>query len=167
MKPFPNKYDAKASEAALQARWAKDDAFVWDPNAPADTDYVIDTPPPTVSGALHVGHVYSYTQADIMARYMRMSGRNVLYPIGWDDNGLPTERLVEKVKKVRGGTMSREEFVALCKEVIPPYEQQFQHDKRRTLKRPLIKTFAIGVVALVIFLGVYFPGVYFLGVYSL
>ena len=48
MKPFPNKYDAKASEAALQARWAKDDAFVWDPNAPADTDYVIDTPPPTV-----------------------------------------------------------------------------------------------------------------------
>ena len=97
MKPFPNKYDAKASEAALQARWAEDDAFVWDPNAPADSDYVIDTPPPTVSGALHVGHVYSYTQADIMARYMRMSGRNVLYPIGWDDNGLPTERLVEEV----------------------------------------------------------------------
>ena len=126
MKPFPNKYDAKASEAALQARWAEDDAFVWDPNAPADSDYVIDTPPPTVSGALHVGHVYSYTQADIMARYMRMSGRNVLYPIGWDDNGLPTERLVEKVKKVRGGTMSREEFIALCKEVIPPYEQQFR-----------------------------------------
>ncbi|WP_421860576.1 valine--tRNA ligase [Oceanicaulis sp.] len=126
MKPFPNKYDAKASEAALRARWAEDDAFVWDPSAPADSDYVIDTPPPTVSGALHVGHVYSYTQTDIMARYMRMSGRNVLYPIGWDDNGLPTERLVEKVKKVRGGTMSREDFVALCKEVIPPYEQQFR-----------------------------------------
>ncbi len=57
---------------------------------------------------------------------MRMSGRNVLYPIGWDNNGLPTERLVEKVRKVRGGAMAREDFVALCKEVIPPYEQQFR-----------------------------------------
>jgi len=126
MKPFPDSYDAKANEAALRARWAQDDAFRWDPARPADTDYVIDTPPPTVSGALHVGHVYSYTQADITARYMRMSGRNVLYPIGWDDNGLPTERLVEKVRKVRGGTMARDEFVALCREVIPEYEQQFR-----------------------------------------
>lgn len=126
MKPFPDSYDAKANEAALRARWAQDDAFRWDPARPADTDYVIDTPPPTVSGALHVGHVYSYTQADITARYMRMSGRNVLYPIGWDDNGLPTERLVEKVRKVRGGTMSRDEFIALCREVIPEYHQQFR-----------------------------------------
>jgi valyl-tRNA synthetase len=63
MKPFPDSYDAKANEAALRARWAQDDAFRWDPARPADTDYVIDTPPPTVSGALHVGHVYSYTQA--------------------------------------------------------------------------------------------------------
>ncbi|XBQ17251.1 MAG: valine--tRNA ligase [Oceanicaulis sp.] len=126
MKAFPDSYDVKASEEALKARWADEKAFQWDPEAPADTDYVIDTPPPTVSGALHIGHVYSYTQADITARYMRMSGRNVLYPIGWDDNGLPTERLVEKVKKVRGGTMAREEFVALCKEVIPEYEQQFR-----------------------------------------
>ncbi|MGY6628245.1 MAG: valine--tRNA ligase [Oceanicaulis sp.] len=126
MKPFPDSYDAKANEAALRARWAQDDAFRWDPARPADTDYVIDTPPPTVSGALHVGHVYSYTQADITARYMRMSGRNVLYPIGWDDNGLPTERLVEKVRKVRGGTMARDEFVALCREVIPEYHQQFR-----------------------------------------
>lgn len=126
MKEFPDKYKPAEAEAACTQRWAKDEAFKWDPQAPAETDYVIDTPPPTVSGALHVGHVYSYTQADIVARYFRMSGRNVLYPIGWDDNGLPTERLVEKVKKVRGGTMSREDFVALCKEVIPPYEQQFR-----------------------------------------
>ncbi|MGJ3231621.1 MAG: valine--tRNA ligase [Oceanicaulis sp.] len=126
MKAFPDQYDAKAAEAALNARWADEKAFQWDPGAPADSDYVIDTPPPTVSGALHIGHVYSYTQADITARYMRMSGRNVLYPIGWDDNGLPTERLVEKVKKVRGGTMARDEFVALCREVIPEYEQQFR-----------------------------------------
>lgn len=126
MKEFPKKYKPSEAEAECAQRWAQDEAFRWDPAAPAETDYVIDTPPPTVSGALHIGHIYSYTQADIIARYFRMSGRNVLYPIGWDDNGLPTERLVEKVKKVRGGTMSREDFVALCREVIPPYEQQFR-----------------------------------------
>ncbi|PWE18051.1 valine--tRNA ligase [Marinicauda salina] len=126
MKPFPKKYKPQEAEADCRRRWADDEAFKWDPAQPAESDYVIDTPPPTVSGSLHVGHVYSYTQADIIARYFRMSGRNVLYPIGWDDNGLPTERLVEKVKKVRGGTMAREEFVDLCREVIPPYEQQFR-----------------------------------------
>lgn len=126
MADFPKNYDFRAAETTLRARWADDDAFKWDPAQPAESDYVIDTPPPTVSGTLHIGHVYSYTQADIIARYFRMSGRNVLYPIGWDDNGLPTERLVEKVKKVRGGNMSREEFVALCRSVIPEYEDQFR-----------------------------------------
>ena len=57
--------------------------------------YSIDTPPPTVSGSLHVGHVFSYTQTDIVARYHRMTGKAVFYPIGWDDNGLPTERRVQ------------------------------------------------------------------------
>ncbi|HEX8125713.1 MAG TPA: valine--tRNA ligase [Allosphingosinicella sp.] len=126
MKRFPDEYDRFGNEEAMRRRWAEDDAFKWDSTLPAELDYVIDTPPPTVSGTLHVGHIYSYTQADIIARYMRMSGRNVLYPIGWDDNGLPTERLVEKVKKVRGGTMEREAFVALCREVIPDYEAQFR-----------------------------------------
>ena len=126
MKPFPDKYQQAQAEADWRARWAAMSAFKWKPDAPAQSDYVIDTPPPTVSGTLHVGHVYSYTQADIVARYFRMSGRNVLYPIGWDDNGLPTERLVEKVKKVRGGGMPRDAFVALCREVIPHYEDQFR-----------------------------------------
>lgn len=126
MKSFPEKYKQVEAEDEWRSRWAADNAFKWDATAPAKTDYVIDTPPPTVSGTLHVGHVYSYTQADIIARYFRMSGRNVLYPIGWDDNGLPTERLVEKVKKVRGGTMKRDDFVALCREVIPNYEAQFR-----------------------------------------
>ena len=58
---------------------------------------MIDTPPPTVSGMLHMGHVFSYTQADFIARFQRMIGKNVFYPIGFDDNGLPTERLVEKI----------------------------------------------------------------------
>jgi valyl-tRNA synthetase len=120
MKPF-DKYQQDKAEADWRARWAASSAFKWKSQAAAPTDYVIDTPPPTVSGTLHVGHVYSYTQADIIARYFRMSGRNVLYPIGWDDNGLPTERLVEKVKKVRGGAIQRDAFVALCREVIPTY----------------------------------------------
>lgn len=126
MKSLPSQYDRAAVEAEYRQRWAGEDAFRWDASLPADLDYVIDTPPPTVSGTLHVGHVYSYTQADIIARYFRMSGRNVLYPIGWDDNGLPTERLVEKIKKVRGGAMSRDEFVALCRELIPEYEDRFR-----------------------------------------
>lgn len=126
MSIFDQKYDFRGAEAALQAAWKDSPAYRWDESLPAELDYVIDTPPPTVSGTLHVGHVYSYTQADIIARFWRMYGRNVLYPIGWDDNGLPTERLVEKIKKVRGGNMAREEFVALCREVIPEYEEQFR-----------------------------------------
>jgi valyl-tRNA synthetase len=126
MKRFPEKYQQDKAEADWRTRWAASSAFRWNSEAPASADYVIDTPPPTVSGTLHVGHVYSYTQADIIARYFRMSGRNVLYPIGWDDNGLPSERLVEKVKKVRSGGMQRDAFVALCREVIPAYEDQFR-----------------------------------------
>jgi valyl-tRNA synthetase len=91
------------AEVERRARRAVSNAFKWKLQVPASIDY---TPPPTVSGTLHVGHVYSYTQADIIARYFRMSGHNVLYPIGWDDNGLPTKRLVEKVKKVRGAPCS-------------------------------------------------------------
>ena len=64
--------------------------------------FSIDTPPPTVSGSLHVGHVFSYTHTDIVARFQRMSGKHVFYPMGWDDNGLPTERRVQNYFGVRG-----------------------------------------------------------------
>ena len=68
---------------------------------PASRAFVVDTPPPTVSGSLHVGHVFSYTQADVVARYQRMRGKHVFYPMGWDDNGLPTERRVQNYFHVR------------------------------------------------------------------
>lgn len=87
---------------------------------------MIDTPPPTVSGLLHMGHIFSYTQADFVARYQRMKGKTVFYPIGFDDNGLPTERLVEKVKNIRGANMPREEFIAVCADVVQEAEEEFR-----------------------------------------
>ena len=76
--------------------------------------YSIDTPPPTVSGSLHIGHIFSYTHTDIIARYKRMNNYNVFYPMGFDDNGLPTERYVEKKHKTKAHLMKRSEFINLC-----------------------------------------------------
>lgn len=75
--------------------------FRWDENAPRENTFVVDTPPPTVSGSLHIGHVFSYTQQDVITRYQRMLQKSICYPIGWDDNGLPTERRVEIVFGIR------------------------------------------------------------------
>lgn len=76
--------------------------------------FTIDTPPPTVSGSLHIGHIFSYTQTDIIARYKRMTCHNVFYPFGFDCNGLPTERFVEKKHKTSVGKIGREKFIDLC-----------------------------------------------------
>jgi valyl-tRNA synthetase len=88
--------------------------------------FTIDTPPPTVSGTLHIGHIFSYTQTDIIARYKRMSGFMVYYPFGFDDNGLPTERYVEKMCNVRASTMSRSDFIQLCLRETERVEEQFK-----------------------------------------
>ncbi len=119
-------YDTQASEKKWHELWEKNGIYKWNPNIAREDSYVIDTPPPTVSGLLHMGHIFSYTQADIIARYQRMSGKNVFYPIGFDDNGLPTERLVEKVKEVRAVQMPRADFIKLCQEVVAESEEEFR-----------------------------------------
>src|SRR5947207_956840 len=88
--------------------------------------YSIDTPPPTVSGKLHIGHIFSYTQTDILARFQRMLGFSVFYPFGFDDNGLPTERYVEKKRDIRGHEMKRSDFIALCTQESLEAAEQFK-----------------------------------------
>jgi len=88
-------------EEKWRTRWETDGVYRFDRQAPREQVFAIDTPPPTVSGSLHVGHVFSYTHTDVIARYQRMRGRAVCYPMGWDDNGLPTERRVQNYYGVR------------------------------------------------------------------
>lgn len=120
-------YDTSATEKKWQDHWLEAKTYAWDANVPRSDSYVIDTPPPTVSGTLHMGHVFSYCQADIVARFQRMNGKNVFYPMGFDDNGLPTERLVEKTKKIRATDMSRESFIAECLSVSEEARQEFRN----------------------------------------
>ena len=88
----PEKPTLAGLEAKWAGRWESEETYRFDRAAAREQVFAIDTPPPTVSGSLHVGHVFSYTHTDVIARYQRMRGRAVFYPMGWDDNGLPTER---------------------------------------------------------------------------
>ena len=126
--------------------WEDNGTYRFDRAASADQIFAIDTPPPTASGDLHVGHVFSYTHTDTVARYQRMRGRKVFYPMGWDDNGLPTERRVQNYYAVRcdpslpydpdlrrerqrAGTdprsVSRRNFVELCERLIAQDEDAY------------------------------------------
>lgn len=129
------------------ARWDADGVYRFDRTAPRSQVYAIDTPPPTVSGSLHVGHVFSYTHTDVIARYQRMRGRAVFYPMGWDDNGLPTERRVQNYYGVRCDptlpydpsfqppatppkppvSVSRPNFIELCARLTAEDEVVFEH----------------------------------------
>ncbi|MDO4995607.1 MAG: valine--tRNA ligase [Bacilli bacterium] len=88
--------------------------------------FSIDTPPPTVNGKIHIGHIFSYTQTEMIARYKRIRGYNVFYPFGFDDNGLPSERLIEKEQGRRAHEIGREAFSKLCYETTDKYEDEFK-----------------------------------------
>jgi valyl-tRNA synthetase len=97
----PQKPSLDGLETKWDAVWDERGVYRFDRSKVRDDVYSIDTPPPTVSGSLHVGHVFSYTHTDTVARFKRMRGREVFYPMGWDDNGLPTERRVQNYYGVR------------------------------------------------------------------
>src|SRR3989344_9363047 len=118
------RYDPKTEEPKWQAFWENKKIFKFDPHSDKPI-YSIDTPPPTVSGKMHLGHAFSYTQGDIIARYQRMKGKNVFYPFGTDDNGLATERLIEKTKGVVSKKMPRQEFIDLCLKTLEEIRPAF------------------------------------------
>jgi len=155
--PLPDKPALEGLEAKWGDHWQNEGTFLFDRAAALKADreciYSIDTPPPTASGSLHIGHVFSYTHTDVIARYHRMRGQHVFYPMGWDDNGLPTERRVQNYYGVRcdptlpyesgfvppfeGGDnkstkaadqtpISRRNFIELCERLTIEDEKQFE-----------------------------------------
>ncbi|HHW84319.1 MAG TPA: valine--tRNA ligase [Actinomycetales bacterium] len=150
----PDKVRAEGLEDRWSEQWEAQGTYAFDRSATREQVYSIDTPPPTVSGSLHVGHVFSYTHTDVIARYQRMRGKKVFYPMGWDDNGLPTERRVQNYYGVRcdpslpyvegfvpphdGGEgksvkaadqqpISRRNFIELCERLTVEDEKEFEH----------------------------------------
>ncbi|MGH9283252.1 MAG: class I tRNA ligase family protein, partial [Acidimicrobiales bacterium] len=142
----PEKPSLDGLEARWDARWEEDGTYHFERRGPRAEVFAVDTPPPTVSGSLHVGHVFSYTHTDTVARFWRMRGKQVFYPIGWDDNGLPTERRVQNHFGVRCDphlpydpdleppgagakeqvAVSRPNFVELCHRLTAEDEQAFE-----------------------------------------
>ena len=119
------KYNPKESEPKWQEFWQEKEVYKFDPHSKQPV-YSIDTPPPTVNGKIHIGHIFSYSQAEVMARYKRMKGYNVFYPFGFDDNGLPTERLVEKKYGIKAHETTREHFTEMCLSETSNLEKQFR-----------------------------------------
>ena len=95
-KSLPKHFEAEVVEDKWDAAWQESGVYHYDLDRPREETFVVDTPPPTASGSLHIGHVFSYSQTDVVVRYKRMAGMNIFYPMGWDDNGLPTERPTKK-----------------------------------------------------------------------
>ena len=144
---LPDKPALEGLEAKWTPRWEESGVYRFDRGRPRVEVFSIDTPPPTVSGSLHVGHVFSYTHTDLIARFQRMRGKAVFYPMGWDDNGLPTERRVQNYYGVRCDpslaydpaftppaappkppmSVSRPNFIELCARLTVEDEQAFEH----------------------------------------
>lgn len=125
MQEFEKRYDGLAVEKSIHEFWDREKIYKFIPDKSRPI-YSIDTPPPTVNGSLHIGHIFSYTQAEMIARYKRMRGYNVFYPFGFDDNGLPSERLVEKENGVKAKDLPRSEFCQKCVETTQKYEAEFK-----------------------------------------
>ena len=143
----PDKPTVDGLEERWMDQWDKEKIYRFNRDATRESVYSIDTPPPTVSGSLHIGHVFSYTHPDVVARFWRMRGKDVFYPMGWDDNGLPTERRVENFYGVRCDpalpydpkyrppekpgknkvSISRKNFVELCVELTATDEVAFKN----------------------------------------
>ncbi len=118
------RYNPKTLEPRLQEAWKESGVYHYDPEGVAPV-YSIDTPPSTVSGKLHLGHVFSYSHADFVARFWRMNGHNVFYPMGFDDNGLPTERLVERTLGIKAQDVGRQAFIEKCLAVSEEAEKDY------------------------------------------
>jgi valyl-tRNA synthetase len=143
----PDRPSLDGLEDRWSETWESDGTYTFDRSAPRERVFAIDTPPPTVSGSLHMGHVFSYTHTDTVARFRRMRGSEVFYPMGWDDNGLPTERRVQNYYGVRCDPglqydpaftppekpgrdvvpVSRPNFVELCDRLVVEDEKAFAH----------------------------------------
>ena len=121
------RYDTSAEQKWMQ-RWHDEQLYVC---TPEEAEFTIDTPPPTVSGRMHIGHACSYSQEDFYARFWRMKLGKVFYPFGTDDNGLPTERLVERTKRVKSTSMTRKEFRELCLQTVQELRPEFVQDWKR------------------------------------
>ena len=143
-----SQYNHIEAEKKYQKKWQEEQTYAYHSSSEKET-FVIDTPPPTVSGSLHIGHIFSYTQTDILARFHRMLGKNVFYPMGWDDNGLPTEKRVQnlyavqcdpkeaydpsfKAEKVKQKNLayrpvSRKNFLEICKNQVLEDEIQYKN----------------------------------------
>jgi valyl-tRNA synthetase len=147
MTNVPEKPSLDGLEARWAQRWETAGVYRYDRSQPRERTFVVDTPPPTVSGSIHVGHVMSYTHTDVIARYRRMTGNTVFYPIGWDDNGLATERRVQNYYGVRCDPslpydaafdpesvdrsgdvvpISRPNFISLCERLTAEDEKAFE-----------------------------------------
>lgn len=124
------RYDSQEAEPRIQQDWDESGIFEIDWSSDKEL-FSIDTPPPTMSGRMHLGHAFSYSQGDFIARYKRMRGFNVVYPWGTDDNGLPTERLVEKAKGVRASKMPREEFAKEVLDYVKEHSESFTAQWKR------------------------------------
>ena len=153
---IPRHFEADKAEVDWHQSWQEAGIYRYDASVPRDKTFVVDTPPPTVSGSLHIGHVFSYAHTDFVVRYQRMTGKNTYYPMGWDDNGLPTERRVQnyyhiqcdptqpyeenltlepasaKERKKPARMMSRENFIEACHMLLEEDEKAFLDLWQRT-----------------------------------